>query len=270
MPSAPLILVTPSTEKKGAEFYDYSVSLSQTYLESVARAGGLPVVAPADTSAELAAELVSRCDGIMLTGGDDIQTELYATDLPEALRATVKNVDPVRDVLEIQIIKEAFSQRKPLLAICRGHQILNAALGGTLIVDIPQQVKTEINHSQLKNKDRVVHKVRLEGGSLLARTFGQQEIEVNSSHHQAVDKVAKPLRATGHSEDGVIEVMELKEEEAEMLPYLLAVQFHPERLVRGYPAYLKLFRGFVEACAVNSGERDQSAGHKAESAGGGR
>lgn len=266
--TAPLILVSPSTEQKGVEFYDYSISLSQTYLESITLAGGLPVVAPADASPELAAELVRRCDGVMLTGGDDIQTELYAPDLAANLQATVKNVDPIRDVLETQLIKECFAQRKPLLAICRGHQILNVTLGGTLIVDIPQQVKTEINHSQLKNKDRVVHKVKLEEGTLLARTFGRAEIEVNSSHHQAVDKVAKALSVTGRSEDGVIEVMELKEED--VLPYLLAVQFHPERLVRGYPDYLKLFRGFVEACAVDSEKRDRGAWHEAESAGGGR
>lgn len=270
MPNRPLILVTPSTEKKGVEFYDYSLSLSQTYLESVSLAGGLPVAAPADASPELAAKLVERCDGVMLTGGDDIQTELYASNLPEKLRATVKNVDPIRDALETQIITEAFAQRKPLLAICRGHQILNVTLGGTLIVDIAQQVDTEINHSQLKNKDRVVHKVRLAEGSLLARTFGQLEIEVNSSHHQAVDKVAAPLAATGRSEDGVIEVLELRPEDANLLPYLLAVQFHPERLVRGRPAFLKLFRGFVEACALDSGKREQGAWHEAESAGGGR
>jgi putative glutamine amidotransferase len=261
----PLILVSPGTEQKGTEFYDYSISLSQTYLDAITQAGGLPVIAPADAAPEVAADLVRRCDGVMLSGGDDIQPELYAGDLPASLKATVKNVDPIRDVLETQMIKECFAQRKPLLAICRGHQILNVTLGGTLIVDIPQQVKTGINHSQLKNKDRVVHKVKLDEGSLLAQTFGRTEIEVNSSHHQAVDKVAKALCVTGRSEDGVIEAMELREEG--MLPYLLAVQFHPERLVRGYPDYLKLFRGFVEACAVNSGKRDRGAWHEAESAG---
>lgn len=250
-PNAPLILVSPSTEQKGVEFYDYSISLSQMYLESIRRAGGLPVVAPADASAELAAALVRRCDGVLLTGGDDIQPELYAPKISRDLRATVKTVDPVRDLLETLLIKESFAQRKPLLAICRGQQILNVTLGGTLIVDIPTQVKTEINHSQLKNKDRVVHQVSLESDSLLAGDLGKREIEVNSSHHQAVDRVAAPLRVTGRAPDGVIEVLELKTEEVSLLPYLLAVQFHPERLVRGYPVYLELFRGFIEACEKN-------------------
>ena len=249
MKDAPLILVTPSTAQQGAEFYDYSLSLSQTYLEAISLAGGLPVAAPASTDPGVIAGLVGRCDGVMLTGGDDIQPELYAPEVPPALRATVKIVDPIRDLLETLIIKETFAQRKPLLAICRGHQILNVTLGGTLIVDIPSQVKTAINHSQLQHKDRVVHAVKLENDSMLARCLGNQLIEVNSSHHQAVDRVAEPLRVTGRSADGVIEVMELKQEESALLPYLLAAQFHPERLVRGYPIYLKLFREFVEACA---------------------
>jgi putative glutamine amidotransferase len=269
MQDKPLVLVTPSTEKKGVEFYDYSISVSQTYLDAITLAGGWPVVVPAATDEGLIRGLVERCDGVMLTGGDDIQPELYAKSLAPDLRATVKETDPVRDMLETLVVKEAFSQRKPLLAICRGHQILNVTLGGTLIVDIPKQVKTEINHSQLKNKDRVVHEVSLETESLLAGNLGKQVVEVNSSHHQAVNRVAEPLRVTGRSPDGIIEVMELKREEANLLPYLLAVQFHPERLVRGYPAYLELFRGFVSACAANRSERNQGARYEAQSAGGG-
>ena len=264
MENAPLILATPSTEQKGVEFYDYSVSLSHTYLDAITLAGGIPVVAPIEASAEIIASLVRRSDGVMLTGGDDIQPELYAEKLEADLRATVKDVDPRRDLLETLVIKEVFAQRKPLLAICRGHQILNVTLGGTLIVDIPRQVKTEINHSQLKNKDRVVHKVSLNRESLLAQCLGKQEVEVNSSHHQAVDRVAGPLEVTGRGPDGVIEVMELKKKDATLLPYLLSVQFHPERLVRGYPEYLELFRGFVDACEMNRKSR-----YEAQGAGGG-
>jgi putative glutamine amidotransferase len=251
MQTAPLILVTPSTEEKGAEFYDYSLSLSQTYLDSITMAGGLPLVLPCAPSPKLVAEYVRRCDGVMITGGDDIQPELYWADVPAELRKTVGRNDPVRDLLETLVVKEVFAQRKALLALCRGHQILNIALGGTLIVDIPSQVKTPINHSRLKHKDRVVHEVKLEAGSMMARIFGRENIEVNSSHHQAVDRVARALRVTGRAPDGVVEAVELREEDAGLLPYLLGVQFHPERLVRGYPEYIEMFRSFVEACAVH-------------------
>ena len=253
MQSAPLILVTPSTEEKGIEFYDYSLSLSSAYMDAITLAGGLPLVVPCIPSKKLVAEFVRRADGVMITGGDDIAPELYTGELSEELKKTVSRVDSKRDLLETLLINECFAQQKPLLAICRGHQILNVTLGGTLVVDIPRQVKTELNHSQLKQKDRVVHPVQLESDSLLAQIFGSTEIQVNSSHHQAVDKVGKGLRVTGRSPDGIVEVMELRPEDSGLLPYLLSVQFHPERLVRGYPQYVELFGSFTGACAMNRG-----------------
>ncbi len=255
MQTAPLILVSPSTEEKGAEFYDYSISLSQTYLEAILRAGGVPLILPAAPSPELVAEYVRLADGIMISGGDDIQPELYWESVPPELRKTVGWTDPIRDMLETLLVKEAFAQRKPLLAICRGHQILNIALGGTLFVDIPSQAKSEINHAKLTHKDRLVHAVDLEPDSMMARIFGKTRIEVNSSHHQAVDKLAKPLRITGRAPDGIVECIELRHEDAELMPYLLAVQFHPERLFRAHPEFVGLFRSFTEAAFLN---RDSS------------
>ncbi len=254
MQTAPLILVTPSTEEKGAEFYDYSLSLSQTYLDAITVAGGLPLVIPCAPSPKLVAEYVRRCDGVMITGGDDIQPELYYREVPPALRKTVGRNDPVRDLLETLVVKETFAQQKPLLAICRGHQIVNITLGGTLFVDIPSQVKTTINHSRLKQKDKVVHEVQVERDSLVRKIFGLDTIQVNSSHHQAVDRIARPLRVTGRAPDGVIEVLELRPEDAQLLPYFLGVQFHPERLTRGHPEYIEMFRSFTEACAVHRGK----------------
>ena len=253
MQYAPLILVTPSTEEKGIEFYDYSLSLSSAYMDAITLAGGLPLVVPCIPSKKLVAEFVRRADGVMITGGDDIAPELYTGELSEELKKTVSRVDSKRDLLETLLINECFAQQKPLLAICRGHQILNVTLGGTLVVDIPRQVKTELNHSQLKQKDRVVHPVQLESDSLLAQIFDSTEIQVNSSHHQAVDKLGKGLRVTGRSPDGIVEVMELRPEDSGLLPYLLSVQFHPERLVRGYPQYVELFGSFTGACAMNRG-----------------
>jgi putative glutamine amidotransferase len=253
MQTAPLILVSPSTDEKGAEFYDYSLSLSETYLDAVTQAGGLPLVIPLAPSPKVVAEYVRRVDGILITGGDDIQPELYCDPVPADLRKTVGRTDAIRDLLETLLVKEAFTQHKPLLAICRGHQILNITLGGTLFVDIRSQVKTDINHTQLRHKDRFVHEIQLEPDSLIARIFGKNAIQVNSSHHQAVQKVAKALRVTAKSADGIIEALELRPEEASLMPYLLGVQFHPERLVQAHPEYIELFRSFTEACALNRG-----------------
>src|SRR3989442_5795134 len=153
------------------------------------------------------------------------------------------------------LIDEVFRQRKPLLAICRGHQILNVALGGTLIVDIPTQVPKALNHSRTDKKDKIVHEVDVTGGSILAEVAADKSLGVNSSHHQAVAKIAKPLRITAVSIDGIVEGLELEAGARHLLPYLLAVQFHPERLFSRHPAHLRLFESFIAACklAVRAG-----------------
>jgi putative glutamine amidotransferase len=253
MQSTPLILVSPSTDEKGAEFYDYSISLSQTYLDAITQAGGLPLVLPCAPSPKLVAEYVRRADGVMISGGDDIQPELYCDSVPPDLKKTVGRTDAVRDLLETLAVKEAFAQQKPLLAICRGHQILNIALGGTLFIDIRSQVQTKTNHAQLRHKDRMVHEIELEPDSIMAAIFNKAVVQVNSSHHQAVHKLAQPLRVTARSPDGIIEAIELRPDDAHLMPYLLGVQFHPERLVRAHPEFLELFRSFTAACVLHRG-----------------
>ena len=148
-----------------------------------------------------------------------------------------------RDLRELLLIDEVFRQRKPLLAICRGHQMLNVALGGTLVADIPSQLPRAINHRRMDRRSEIVHEVRLTPGSLLAKITGRQRLGVNSTHHQAVARVAAPLKVAAVSSDGIIEGLELKPGAASMLPFLLSVQFHPERLVDRYPEHRAIFRG---------------------------
>jgi putative glutamine amidotransferase len=243
MNNAPLILISPSTQRKGIEFSDASISLSNRYTEAVIHAGGIPAIAPCTASKELIAEYVRRSNGVLLTGGDDVQPKIYSPKLSGKLAEKVGPVEPERDVLELQMIDEVFRQRKPLLAICRGHQILNVALGGTLIVDIPTQVSGALNHRRMDMKGEKVHEVALTPDSLLSKVTGKQTLGVNSTHHQAVGHVAKPLRVTAKSSDGIIEALELKTRG--MLPYLLAVQFHPERLADRYEEFLQIFRSFI-------------------------
>jgi putative glutamine amidotransferase len=246
MKRRPVILVTPSTARKGAEFSDASISLSNKYADAVIAAGGLPQIFPATTVRWVIAEAVKQCDGIMLTGGEDIDPKLYASELPEELAKRVGPLEPDRDVWEKDMIADIFEQRKPLFAICRGHQMLNVALGGTLVVDIATQVPGALNHRRMDRKAEPVHEVKIAPDSLLAKVTGQQTLGVNSTHHQAVGEVAKPLRAVAQTTDGVIEAVELKE--AEQLPFLLSVQFHPERLIDSSHVFLQLFRSFVAAC----------------------
>jgi putative glutamine amidotransferase len=246
MKHRPVILIAPSTARQGEEFADASISLSNRYTDAVIAAGGLPQIFPASTSRWVITEAVQRCDGVLLTGGDDIAPERYTKDLPEELAKTVGPLEPDRDAWEEGVIAEVFEQRKPLFGICRGHQMLNVALGGTLVVDIATQVPGALNHRRMDRKAEPVHEVKIAPDSLLARLTGRQILGVNSTHHQAIGKVAQPLRAVAESSDGVIEAVELKD--PQRLPFLLSVQFHPERLIDSNALFLQLFNGFVAAC----------------------
>lgn len=245
----PAILIAPGTQLHGSEFSDYSVSLSDAYPQAIMAAGGLPWILPCSLTKELLAQAVERSDGVLLTGGDDIEPKLYRQRLNPRLKKTVIDVDPIRDLAELALIREVFQQRKPLLAICRGHQMLNVAFGGELIVDIPSEVEGCLNHAQMDQKDRAVHEIQCAADSILAGALGKRQFSVNSTHHQAVRKPAAPFRVVAQSADGVVEAMELGLADRHLLPYLLAVQFHPERLVRQVPEFLELFRSFIQACA---------------------
>lgn len=131
MARPPLILISPSIEAKGVEFHDLSISLSEAYPRAIADAGGIPLTMPVGQSRELIAECVRRSDGVLITGGDDIEPSLYKNHVPENLRQTVDTTPDggERDLRELILIDEVFRQHKPLLAICRGHQLLNIALG---------------------------------------------------------------------------------------------------------------------------------------------
>ena len=250
MAKPPLILVSPSIEKRGVEFHDLSVSLSVKYDFAVTQAGGIPVTVPATTDRALLAEAVRRADGVLLTGGDDINPDLYAKNLPRAVRKTVGMTPDGggRDLRELILLDEVFRQRKPLLAICRGHQLLNIALGGRLIADIRRQVPGALNHQRMDKAGEIVHEAPLTAGSLLANITGKRILGVNSSHHQAVLKPAEPLRAVARTRDGIVEAMEWKLEEARRMPFLLGVQFHPERLTEKHAEHRAIFSRFVEAC----------------------
>lgn len=253
MKHPPMILVSPDVQPRGKEHADASINLSNAYQQALLQAGGLPLALPATVEREWLAESIRRAEGLLLTGGDDVEPRLYTRSLPKNIRQTVE-VTPdggQRDLREFILIDEAFRQRKPLLAICRGHQVLNVALGGTLIADLQRQKPLAANHRRMDKRGDLVHEVRLTPGSLLANITGRQRLGVNSTHHQAVGRVAPPLRVTARSDDGIIEGLELKPGAICWLPWLLSVQFHPERLTDRYPAHQALFGAFIQACILS-------------------
>jgi putative glutamine amidotransferase len=246
MKRRPVILITPSTDDRGTEFGDQSISLSNNYSDAIIAAGGLPQIFPATTSKAIMREAVHRCDGVLMTGGDDIDPKLYAKNLPRGLAKKVGPLAPARDIWEPGLIAEIFSQKKPLFGICRGHQMLNVALGGTLLVDIPSQRPQALNHSRMDRKTVPVHEVTIEPESFLGKITKRKALGVNSTHHQAIGELAPTLRVVATAADGIIEAVELKDPARR--PFLLGVQFHPERLLDSDGVFLRLFTQFIQAC----------------------
>lgn len=229
-----------------------SSSLSEAYQRALLDAGALPFELPLIHSRELIAESVRRCNGVLLTGGEDVDPRLYTEGLPARLRekVTITPDGGRRDLRELLVIDEVFRQGKPLLAICRGHQILNVALGGSLLADIQAQCPQALNHRRMDQRSEIVHQVQLTPGSILSKIAGTQNLGVNSTHHQAVQRVAASLQVAARSPDGIVEALELKAAATPRLPFLLSVQFHPERLADRFPEHRAIFRAFTQACGA--------------------
>lgn len=216
------------------------MALMPTYIDAVAAAGGIPVLIPLGLDEDALADLLSQLDGLVLTGGGDIAGDHYRSEHPDF----IFDVDEDRDRVELFLAREAVARKKPLLAICRGHQMLNVALGGTLYEDVMEWMPGAIKHDffGVFPRNHQAHEVAIEPESILAVTLGRHEATVNSLHHQGIRDLAPGLVATAHAPDGLIEGVEAADH-----PYALGVQWHPENLVHDDPVMLSLFSGLVQA-----------------------
>ncbi|PYO92923.1 MAG: hypothetical protein DMD62_11775 [Gemmatimonadetes bacterium] len=228
--TAPAVVVTaPRRLVDGRE----RVTLNTAYVKALESAGLVPLAIPTMLAAERAAAALAAVQGLVLTGGEDVAPARYgATPHPR-----LGDVDPVRDAAELALIAAARARRLPVLAICRGIQILNVALGGTLYQDLDSERPGSVVHTDETSR----HAVRVEPGSLLERTLGARSASVNSRHHQAIRDLAPALKAVAWAEDGVIEAAEPADAAA---PWTVAVQWHPEDLTER-----ALFEGFARAVA---------------------
>jgi putative glutamine amidotransferase len=215
------------------------VIVGDSYLQAVIKAGGLPVIIPPVLSGQPLRELFARMDGILFTGGGDIDPLLF-NGRPHP---RVYGIEPTRDTLEIELVRLAAGEGKPFLGICRGIQVVNVALGGTLFTDIADQHTPEIKHDNFPDMPRnhLAHSVRLAEGSRLAQILGSLEVHVNSLHHQGVERVAPGLCSSATAPDQLVEGLELPGH-----PFGLAVQWHPEWL-QEHAAQRALFRALIEA-----------------------
>jgi putative glutamine amidotransferase len=214
--------------------------LSRKYTQAIIRAGGIPLILPANLPASQLTSLLPKLDGILFSGGDEVNPKLYGEDqLPET-----KKVLDERDEIESVLLKSCLEQGKPVFGICRGIQIINVVLGGSLYQHIQTQYPGAIQHDRhddIREKRR--HSVTVTPGSLLARLTGLTSIQVNTLHHQGIRDLAKGLNIGAKcSEDGLIEAVEIADQR-----FFLAVQWHPEELTE-YPEQRSLFEAFVKAC----------------------
>lgn len=216
---------------------------SDDYLNAVRMAGGLPVLVPATTCQEEAEAVLGYLDGILFIGGEDVHPAWYGEEIDGAV-----GINEFRDSSEIHMIRYAASIGLPMLGICRGCQVINVALGGSLVQDIPSQVETDLVHKQSDPGTVGTQTMQLDPGSHLAEVLGVTEASINSFHHEAVKVPAKGLKVVGRTPDGVVEAYEGLPE-----VNVVAVQFHPEKAIDGGDYFfLPLFKDFVERAKAYS------------------
>jgi putative glutamine amidotransferase len=214
------------------------------YVASVEQSGGRARVLEVSESPK---KVLGEIHGLLLTGGGDVDPVFYRAER----HSTVHDAEPGRDEFELDLARRAVDANLPLLAICRGAQVLNVAAGGSLVQDIPSQVPAGVPHSINTPKDHVAHEIRLADGSMLERILGEavsanQTCRVNSRHHQSVDRVGRGLAAAATSPDGVIEAIEAPERD-----FCVGVQWHPENFWRT-GEFTSLFEAFVKAAGLRA------------------
>lgn len=208
------------------------------YLEGLELAGAIPIILPLAADGADIAQLADLCDGFLFTGGQDVAPQLYG----EAMKPTCGELCPARDTLEQELLNRALEQDKPILGICRGLQILNVTLGGTLYQDLPTEHPSEIEHSMKPPYDQAAHTVRILPDTPLAALLQKQELGVNSCHHQAIRSLAPSLVEMARSTDDLIEAMYLPGK-----TFVWGVQWHPELSFRTDEDSRKMFMALVTA-----------------------
>jgi len=217
--------------------------LNKTYVNAIIKAGGIPIILPS-IQPEAVNDILKIVDGILLSGGVDVDPYIYG----EKPIPNMGRIDPDRDKFEIALTREALKREVPILAICRGIQVLNVAAGGTLYQDIQSQVPGAIKHRWYTSSGLDVppsyptHTVKVKVGSKLYKIFGKEQLRVNSFHHQAVKDVAERFKATAWAEDGIIEAIEYTGE-----CFIMGVQWHPEWMIES--EMIKLFQEFTKNAA---------------------
>lgn len=239
----PIIGITPSpSEDEFSHGLFHRYALSSNYSEAIEAAGGVPLIIPPQQGN--IEEILSVVDGLLLSGGGDIDPQLYGD---ETVHETTYGIHEGRDELEMALTKAAVDRDLPTLCICRGIQVLNVALDGALIQDIGDQYNRQIQHRQHElgiAASEPSHEVQVEQDSLLRDVYEEETLQTNSFHHQGLKDVSPELRVVGKAPDGIVESVERPAS-----TWMLGVQWHPEMMFKAHPEHLKPFVGLVKAAA---------------------
>ena len=210
---------------------------SDSYIEAIRNAGGIPLIIPFTTDSTAICEALDLVDALVMTGGEDVNPARYGEEPHECLG----KVNEPRDTFDIMLVQTACRRGLPILGICRGEQVINVALGGSLWQDIPSQVDTTLHHKQAEKDPCATQTIFIEHGSRLASIVGCDTLRVNSHHHQAVKEIAPGLKVTARTSDGVVEAYESIDGDR-----IMAIQSHPEAFARhGMYPYLYIFEDLV-------------------------
>lgn len=214
------------------------VNVSYHYIDAIDMVGGIPIIIPECRHIDMVASYLERIDGLIISGGVDVSPYLYGENpIKEVGYFSVE-----RDNFEIALVKGAIEKKIPVFGICRGVQIINVALGGTLYQDISLQTGSTAGHNPIKMPvDRLYHNVIAENGTVLRSLFNNKSFLVNSFHHQAIRVFGLGLFASAFSEDGIVEAIEMKDNRL-----VYGVQWHPEDLVYDYPEFRALFKHLID------------------------
>jgi putative glutamine amidotransferase len=229
----------------------HTVGVPESYIKAIVAAGGIPLIIPVGLSEPDMQSVYEQIDGLLLPGGGDVEPSQYTDEEPHE---TLRGLDEMRDRLELFMARLTVDQPKPVLAICRGHQVFNVALGGTLWQDVESQMPGAGAHEHplAFPRSHIQHQVKIKPNTLLARLLASDQASINSLHHQGIRDLAPELTATVFTPDGLIEAVEIEGHR-----FALGVQWHPEDLIHNDPAMLALFQGLISESAR---ARDEETG----------
>ncbi len=229
----PIIAITPNIDLEG------NTSILKSYVSAIENAGGVPVLIPYTDNIDTLFSFIDMCDGVCFTGGIDVDPKRYGEEKMPWCKDTQDN----RDIFDLSIFHIARKMKKPILGICRGAQLINVALEGTLYQDIPTEINTSILHSQLEPKFEYSHEINIANDTPLYNLLGKERIKANSFHHQAIKTLGEGLLVMATADDGIIEAIY-----SSNYKYLRAYQWHPERICLNDNNQKALFTDFIKAC----------------------